>query len=294
VSDAGASVDEARRMLAQMFREARLDSPELDARILTGFALDLDLTQLITAGPRRLDARELEALNQLAERRLAGEPVARILGRKEFFGLTLALSPATLVPRPETESVVEDVLDFLKDTPAPRIADLGTGTGAIMLALLGERPDATGVATDIDEDALRVAEENAAAYRLTRRVAFVHCDFAEGLTGEFDAIVSNPPYIARADIASLAIEVRDHDPKRALDGGPDGLAAYRALIPQAAMRLVAGGALIVEIGAGQAEDVARLMEESGLVIKLPHRRDLAGLERVVRGCFPKGNSHEKP
>lgn len=294
MSEGGATVEDARRMIAQMFREARLYSPELDARIITGHALGLDLTQLIAAGRRQLGESELETLNALAERRLAGEPVARILGRKEFYGLDFALSPATLVPRPETEAVVEEALAFLNDVAAPRIADLGTGSGAILLALLAERPDATGVATDIDAEALRVAEENAAAHGLTRRVSFVHCDYAEGLDGEFDAIVSNPPYVVRAEISSLAAEVRDHDPKLALDGGPDGLSAYRALIPQAATRLVPGGALIVEIGAGQAADVARLMEESGLVVERPHRPDLAGFERVVRGCFPRGNRGEKP
>jgi release factor glutamine methyltransferase len=290
MNEGGASIDEARRMLAQMFREAHFESPELDARIITGQALGLGLTQLISAGPRRLAADELEALNALAERRLAGEPVARILGHKEFYGLRLALSASTLVPRPETEAVVEEALAFLEATASPRIADLGTGSGAILLALLAERPDATGVATDIDADALAVAQDNAATHGLTRRISFLHCDFAEGLSGEFDAIVSNPPYISRGDIPHLAVEVRDHDPVRALDGGPDGLAAYRALIPQAAMRLATGGALIVEIGAGQAQDVARLMEETGLVVEAPHRRDLAGLERVVRGCFPKRNT----
>lgn len=294
MSEGGASVDEARRMLAQMFREARFDSPELDARIITGRALGLDLTQLIAAGPRRLDGGELDALNGLAERRLAGEPVARILGEKEFFGLRLALSPSTLVPRPETEGVVEEALVLLENIGSPRIADLGTGSGAILIALLAERPDATGVATDIDADALRVAQANAEAHGLTRRISFMQCDFADALEGEFDAIVSNPPYIARADIPHLATEVRDHDPLRALDGGPDGLAAYRALIPQAAMRLAAHGALIVEIGQGQAEDVARLMEESGLMVRRPHRRDLAGLERVVTGCFPKRNRGGSP
>lgn len=280
------TVDEARRMLAAMFREAQLDSPELDARILTGLALGLDMTQLIAAGPRRLDATELEALNALAERRLDGEPVARIVGHKEFWGLRLALSPSTLVPRPDTETVVEDALVFLDENgiAAPRIADLGTGTGAILLALLSERADATGVGTDIDDEALATARANAEAHGLARRAMFLHCDYAAGLEGEFDLIVSNPPYISRPDLPYLVREVRDHDPRRALDGGPDGYAAYRALIPQATLRLVKGGALIVETGQGQVEEVARLMAEEGFEVA-PPRRDLAGIARVVRGVL---------
>lgn len=285
MSPISATIDQARRMLAAMLREAGIESPELDARILVGEALGLDLNQQIASARVTLDADELGRIDALAQRRLKGEPIARILGHREFWGLRFALAPATLVPRPETECVVEEALSFLEDMAidAARIADLGTGSGAILLALLHERPDATGVATDIEPAALRAAQINAMALGLERRVSFVECDYAAALTGEFDVIVSNPPYIARGDLAALPTEVRDHDPARALDGGPDGLAAYRALIPQAALRLVRGGALIVEVGQGQAADVERLMTEAGLSVAGPHRRDLAGIERVVRG-----------
>lgn len=280
-----ATVDQVRRTLATMLREAGIDSPELDSRILACVALGLDMNQLITSATRTLTPDELGRIETLAQRRLDGEPIARILGYREFWKLRFELAPSTLVPRPETECVVEDALAFLEEMQidAARIADLGTGTGAILLSLLHERPDATGVATDIDADALRTAQVNALAHGLERRVTFVECDYAAGLNGEFDVIVSNPPYIARADIATLPVEVRDHDPARALDGGPDGLAAYRALIPQAAMRLVRGGALIVEIGQGQGDDVTRLMRESGLSVTDPPRADLAGIDRVIRG-----------
>jgi release factor glutamine methyltransferase len=279
-----ATLDQVRRTLAAMLREAGIESPELDSRILVGEALGLDMNQQIASARRTLTPDELQRIDALAQRRLTGEPIARILGFREFWKLRFELAPATLVPRPETECVVEDALKFLDEMQidAARIADLGTGTGAILLSLLHERPDATGVATDIDADALRAAQVNAMAHGLERRVSFVECDYAAGLSGEFDVIVSNPPYIERADLATLPVEVRDHDPPRALDGGPDGLAAYRALIPQAALRLVRGGALIVEIGQGQAEDVSRLMTESGLTVTEPHRRDLAGIERVIR------------
>jgi release factor glutamine methyltransferase len=223
----------------------------------------------------------------LLKRRLAGEPVARILGQKEFWGLRLSLSPATLVPRPDTETVVELALEMLRANPArqgTRIADLGTGTGAILLALLSELHGAVGIGTDISQEALGTARGNAARLKLADRASFIRCDYASGLTGPFDLIVSNPPYIRSGDIAGLATEVRDHDPRAALDGGPDGLAAYRALIPQAARMLAPGAALVVEAGQGQAAQIEALMTAAGLVPHRAPKADLAGIPRAVGAC----------
>ena len=259
-------------------------SPELDARLLVGLAVGLDLTGLVTAANRILTKQESARIEQLATRRLAGEPVARILGHKEFWGLTFALSPETLVPRPDTETVVELALAMLRKEPAnqpPRIADLGTGTGAILLALLSELPEATGIGTDISEGALATATDNATRLGLAARANFIRCDYASELTGPFDLIVSNPPYVATGDIAGLAREVRDHDPPMALDGGADGLAAYRTLIPQAARLLAGGAALVVEAGQGQAGDIEALMTAAGLTPQGPPRADLAGISRAV-------------
>ncbi len=164
-----------------------------------------------------------------------------------------------------------------------RIADLGTGTGAILLALLDELPDAFGVGTDISLAALRTARENAADLGLTPRAAFVACSYASALSGGFDLIVSNPPYIRSADIAGLAVEVRDHDPYAALDGGADGLSAYRALIPQAADSLRPGGALIVEAGQGQSGPIEVLMTQAGLITHEGAKTDLAGIPRAITG-----------
>ena len=246
--------------------------------------MGLDLTGLITSASHVLTKSEGSLLAGFAERRDKGEPVARILGHKEFWGLPLALSPETLVPRPDTETVVELALEMLRKGPAnkpSRIADLGTGTGAILLALLSELPDATGIGTDISEGALATAEDNAVQLGLAARASFIRCDYASELTGPFDLIVSNPPYVATGDIAGLAREVRDHDPLQALDGGPDGLAAYRALIPQAARLLAGGAALVVEAGQGQARDIEALMTEAGLTPQSPPRADLAGIFRAV-------------
>jgi release factor glutamine methyltransferase len=281
------TLEAARRALAARLQSAGIGSAELDARELIGHALGLDLTGMISAANRALTADESDRLEVVAKRRLAGEPVARILGQKEFWGLPLSLSPATLVPRPDTETVVELALQMLRDSVAnraPHIADLGTGTGAILLALLSEVPEATGVGTDISGEAVKTATANALSLGLAARASFIECDYASALTGPFDLVVSNPPYICSGDIAGLATEVRDHDPRAALDGGPDGLAAYRALIPQAARILAPGAALVVEAGHGQAAQIEALMTAAGL---MPHRAakaDLAGIPRAVGAC----------
>jgi release factor glutamine methyltransferase len=282
------TIDQARRALAARFAAAGLGSPELDARLLVGGALSLDLTALITQGARALTTDETAHIDTLAARRLAGEPVARILGLKEFWGLPLELSADTLVPRPDTETVVELALDAVRTIDnigrSLRIADLGTGSGAILLALLSELPGAFGIGTDISLDALRTARRNAVSLGLASRAAFVACSYASALVGPFDLIVSNPPYIPSSDIAGLAIEVRAHDPRRALDGGGDGLDAYRTLIPQAAGLLRPGGALVVEVGQGQSLDVNGLMTKAGLSADFSSiRADLAGIPRTVMG-----------
>ncbi|MGY2901883.1 peptide chain release factor N(5)-glutamine methyltransferase [Bradyrhizobium sp. URHC0002] len=280
------TVETARRALAAQFKSASIESAELDARILAGHALGLDLTGLISAAQRQLTPDESARLDDFARRRLTGEPVARIIGEKEFWGLPLRLSAATLVPRPDTETVVELALELLRagglDRPL-RIADLGTGSGAILLALLSELPAATGFGTDIADDALQTAAANAARARLSDRATFIACDYATGLSGPFDLIVSNPPYVRTMDIDGLAAEVRNHDPLAALDGGADGLDAYRALIPQAARLLAPGGHLVVEAGQGQSGPIEAFMTNAGLTPATTPKADLAGIPRAVAG-----------
>jgi release factor glutamine methyltransferase len=286
-SFAGQTVEAVRRKLTARFKSSRIDTAELDARILVGTAMGLDLTGLITSAARPVTSDEATRLEDFTRRRLAGEPVARILGAREFWGLPLQLSAATLVPRPDTETVVELALEMLRAGPDPmhrlRIADIGTGSGAILLALLSELPDAFGVGTDVSVAALRTASRNAARLGFASRAAFVACDYAAALSEPFDLIVSNPPYIRSADIAGLATEVRDHDPIVALDGGADGLDAYRQLIPQAARRLAQGGVLVVEAGQGQSGDIGELMTAAGLIQQKPPKADLAGVHRAVAG-----------
>jgi release factor glutamine methyltransferase len=283
----GQTVETARRALTARFNSAGVESAEIDARMLIGHVLGLDLTGLITSAQRQLTTDEAARLEDFARRRLAGEPVARVIGAKEFWGLPLQLSPATLVPRPDTETVVELALELLRADGATgrplRIADLGTGSGAILLALLSELPTATGVGTDISEQALQTAAANAARVGLAPRATFIACDYASGLSGLFDLIVSNPPYIRAADIAGLAVEVREYDPHAALDGGADGLDAYRALIPQAAGLLAPGALLIVEAGEGQSGPINGLMTLAGLAPTGAPKADLAGIPRAVSG-----------
>jgi release factor glutamine methyltransferase len=277
------TVAEVRRALAAKFRAIGLDTPDLDARILVGHALTLDHAALAAAATRKLGAGEESGIFALASRRLAGEPVARILGYKEFWSLPLRIDAATLVPRPETETVVEAALAAL-DAGGPRarklrIADLGTGSGALVLALLSELPNAFGVGTDTSSKALAVARDNARRLA-SARARFVACDMAAALRGPFDAIVSNPPYIASGDIATLAPGVRDFDPHLALDGGTDGLDFYRAIAAAAPALLAPGGVLVVELGIGQAEPVARLFAAVGLA-PAPPRPDLNGTPRAL-------------
>jgi len=277
------SVAGARRELAAAFRDAGLESPELDARILVGFALGLDHAGLTVAAERRITSREAQAIAALGQRRLARESIAVIVGYKEFWGLRFQVGPATLVPRPDTETVVEAALraldaQGLRRSPL-RIADLGTGSGCLLLALLSELPNARGIGTDISNPALEIARQNARALDLAQRTQFVRGNFADTLAGEFDLIVSNPPYVATQAIADLAPEVR-HEPRAALDGGPDGLSAYRTIAADAARVLRPGGVLVLEVGIGQASPVADLLSAAGLAPEEPHP-DLAGVARAI-------------
>jgi release factor glutamine methyltransferase len=277
------SVAAARRALTEQFRAAGLDSPELDARILIGHALSLDRSALASAGARILDAKERDTIAALAGRRLAREPVARIVGSKEFWSLQLRVDSTTLVPRPETETVVEAALAAI-DAGGSRsrllhIADLGTGSGALLWALLTELPNAFGIGTDTSCGALCIARDNAARLQLAR-AAFVACDMAAALAGPYDLIVANPPYIASGDIAALAPEVRDYDPRSALDGGADGLDCYRAIAVTVPALLKPAGAVVVELGAGQAEAVTALFFTAGLGSSAL-RADLNGVPRAL-------------
>jgi release factor glutamine methyltransferase len=285
----GRRIAAVRRDLAARLRAGAIDSPDLDARLLVGHALGLDHAGLMRDAERRLDRADIAGIEALAMRRLAGEPVARITGVKEFWGLPIRVTPAVLVPRPDTETVVETALarldrDGARSRPL-RIADLGTGSGAILIALLHELPNACGIGTDCDAAALATARANAGRLGVGARAAFIACDFGAALAGGLELVVANPPYISTGEIAGLAPEVRNFDPGGALDGGPDGLAAYRAITADGRRLLAPGAHLVMEIGGGQASAVSALAAAAGLgsIAAVP---DLAGIPRVVSACCP--------
>jgi release factor glutamine methyltransferase len=275
------TIAQVRRTAADRLRARGFDTPDLDARLLVGHALGLDHAALVAQSARRLTPAEAAALDAVLARRLVHEPVARILGTREFWSLPLRVTPDVLVPRPETETVVDEALAVAERDRRLLIADLGVGSGAILLALLSELPMASGIGTDRDPAALGVARDNAQRLGLGDRAGYVACDFGAALAGACDVVVSNPPYIPTSDVAALAADVRDYDPRAALDGGPDGLAAYRAIAADAPRLLAPGGWLAVEIGVGQGEAVSGLLAARGLAIAGAPRRDLAGCPRVV-------------
>ncbi len=273
-----------RRRLSDAFRAAELDAPGLDARLLIGHALGLDHAGLARNAERALLPAEIERIEALAARRLSREPVARILGTKEFWGLAFAVTPSVLVPRPESETLIEAALAALGANASRRrslrIADLGTGSGALLLALLSELPHAYGVGTDRDISALMTARDNARRLALTTRAQFVASDFGTALAGGFDLVIANPPYVRTEDIEGLAPEVRVFDPRCALDGGPDGLACYRAISDDSVRLLAPSAPLVVEVGAGQARAVGELLQCVGLAVETV-ANDLAGTARAV-------------
>jgi release factor glutamine methyltransferase len=270
---------------ADRFTRAGFGSSRLDAELLLGHALGVERIQLYTQHDKPLGAVELEAIRALVRRRLAREPVAYLTGKKEFWSLELQVSAAVLIPRPETELLVEIALRLARRSSATTIVDVGTGSGAIALALAKELPAVTVLGLDRSLEALEVARGNGA--RLGLPLALREGDLLDALPDDLvpDLIVANLPYIARGELASLAPEIREWEPRLALDGGEDGLDAIRRLIPEAALRLRPGGALALEHGSGQAPAVRELLEAAGFV-DVCVERDLAGLERVTWGTRP--------
>lgn len=267
---------------------AGIEDPRRDARLL--------ICRLLGAGPELLLARpervltpdEATRIAAAVARRAAREPVSRILGEREFWSLPFGLNAATLDPRPDSETLVAAVLAALPDRAAPlTLLDLGTGSGCLLLALLSEMPNATGCGIDISAAAVEQAAANAARLGLGGRARFLQRSWSEGMDPEaaWDVVLSNPPYIASGEIAGLAPEVADYDPPAALDGGPDGLAAYRALIPLAARLLRPAGLIALEIGQGQAGAVEALLDAAGFS-DLRRARDLAGVERCLLANAP--------
>ncbi len=268
--------------------KARLDAtgiagPVIDARLLVEAAADATRSDIITDPQRLLSAEQEARLEDFLTRRERREPVSHILGRKGFWKIMLRVTPDVLTPRPDTETVVEYVLRDFPEHAAWKVLDLGVGSGAILLAILAERPGATGLGIDISEEALAVARDNAASLGLAGRLALMRSDWT-ALLGEatFDLVVSNPPYIATEVIETLEPEVRDHEPRLALEGGVDGLDHYRILAPEILRVLKPGGQFAVEIGYDQKDAVEALFRDAGAQ-GVHTMRDLSDHDRVVAG-----------
>lgn len=283
---AGPTYDALLRDTAVALTAAGIDNVRFEARLLLGRAAGLSVEQLVAHGGDPAPAGVVAAMRELTGRRVRREPMAYILGEREFWGLPFKVSPAVLVPRPDSETLIETVLDLLPERERPlRILDLGVGSGCLLLTLLKEYPKATGIGVDASPEALAIAGENAAALGVTPRVRLLGEDWrvagwADRLGGPFDLLVSNPPYIETSTIAALMPEVANHEPRLALDGGPDGLEAYRIIAAASPGLIAPGGWALVEGGEGQAVDISRIFSAAGMSPQ-PPRKDLAGVERVV-------------
>ncbi len=269
------------RDAAARLRDAGVDTPRLDARCLLGRAMDRDPGSFAGRGTDVVAPDAVLLFRRLLSRRLDREPVSRIVGEREFWSLTFELTDSVLDPRPDSETLVEAVLSAVPDRGAPvRLLDLGTGSGCLLAALLRELPAAAGVGVDVEPAALRVARRNLARHGLRRRARLVCANWGDALGGAFDVVVANPPYVALRDVDGLAPEVVDHDPRRALFGGDDGLDAYREIAPGLPRLLGPTGLAALEVGPGQARSVGPLLRRAGFA-GIESRRDLAGVERCL-------------
>ncbi|GGH32512.1 release factor glutamine methyltransferase [Alsobacter metallidurans] len=263
----------ALKQLGEAFREVGIETAQRDARLLTLDAAGLTHAQLIQAPRERLGDQAAAKLREHVRRRLTREPVARILGEWEFWSLPFTLAPDVLVPRPDSETVVAAALLALKErrnaSDGLRVLDLGTGSGCLLVALLTELKGATGVGVDLAPQAVETARFNAARNGVADRAEFTESDWAQAITGQFDLVVSNPPYIANAVIEGLEPEVKQHDPRLALAGGPDGLDAYRAIAQALPGILAPDGVVALEIGSDQAESVPAIYRAAGYAVEGP-------------------------
>ena len=268
---------------ARLLREARIVAPELDARLLICHAAGLSHEAYVAGINDALAPDAAARFGACIERRLAGEPVSRIVGIREFYGRPFRIDASTLDPRPDTETLIEAALAFVGGEAPQRLLDLGTGSGCILVTLLAELPRAGGVGIDKSLPALELARANAESLGVGDRARFIAGDWLEAVQDTFDLVVANPPYLSAADMAGLSNEVGAYDPEDALYGGPDGLAAYRRIVPRLLKVLRPGGIALFEIGHTQAEAVSGLLAEAGLILEQGPWRDLAGRPRVVGG-----------
>lgn len=274
------TIREVLQWATEDFSARGIESPRLDAELLVAHALDLDRVDLYLDLNRPLLEEERAAIRPLVARRREREPVAYILGHKDFYGRRFSVTPDVLIPRPDTETLVEHALDCIPaDTPC-HVLDVGTGSGAIAVTIAAERPLAWVHATDVSAAALNVAADNAETHAVTTRIRFEHTDLV-GTEARYDVVVSNPPYVSTGELATLQPEVKDHEPAMALDGGRDGLDVVRALLKAAEAATQTGAQLLIEVGLGQADEVVRWAVSQTSWHPVAVHRDLNRVDRVV-------------
>ena len=275
------NVSDVQREMAVQLAMAGSETAMLDARLLMQHMLGCSAAELITLRDRRLTPRERGELSKLMERRKANEPMAYLTGERDFWDGTFAVNRDTLIPRPDSETLIEAVLEAMPNKQQSfKLLDLGTGTGCLPLSLLREYPMAYGTAADISEGALRMAEQNAERAEVVERMRFVKSDWFSAIEGRYQLIISNPPYIPSRDCDTLMADVKDYEPRGALDGGADGLHCYRTIAASVCDYLEKDGYFMCEIGQGQTQDVTALFKAAGLT-HVTTRADLAGIERVL-------------
>ncbi len=278
------TVGTARSWAIEKLRRNRVECPETSADLLLGFVFGWDRVRVLSRFEHRMEEEVWGRFENLIRRRAAGEPLQYLTGEQEFYGLQFHVTPEVLIPRPETELLVEEALSLVRALPFQgiRFLDVGTGSGCIAVSVAREIPAAKGWATDISAEALKIAGKNAARHEVARRIQFIQADSLEcfPLIPIFDLILSNPPYVARADYDSLPAVVKDHEPCSALLGGKNGLEFYRRLIPASSARLMPGGYLLLELGAGQEMRVAQFVERQGLFTQRV-LQDLRGISRCL-------------
>ena len=273
---------------AHDLEDHRVENPRLNAELLLARCLGFSREKLYANLRCEIQADEKKALDELLRRRMAGEPLQYLLGHQEFWSIDLKVDPRVLIPRPETEVLIEEALSILSipSRRVPRILDIGTGSGAIVIALTQEVGEIVAVATDLSHEALQVAKENARNVGVDQRIRFIRGDLLDPFRplteGMFDLILSNPPYICRSDIEELTREIKDHEPRLALDGGEDGLDFYRQMSRQVRSYLREGGWLLLEMGHGQGSKISSLLEESGSFRAPEFVKDLSGIDRVIK------------
>ncbi len=277
----GTTAKEALREAVMLLQRAHIETASLDARILLEYVLQVSRERLLLMLDEPMNARQEESYRDIVARRARRQPVAQLIGRREFWGMDFAVTSDTLDPRPDSETLIDALIKRFADRDGElNILDLGTGTGCLLLSLLKEFKNASGIGVDISEAALKVARENAKAHGLTFRTRFLQSDWCREVKQQYDIVISNPPYIASGDIAGLMPEVAEFEPKQALDGGADGLDAYRVIVAALPGILAPTGIAAFEIGAGQQAALEELAAKHGLVT-LGTRTDINGITRCI-------------